>query len=161
QIRWRNWLTTRYLGEWLHDANHYRMQLQGDAADNPDQRMSDDVKMFVDKTLDIGLTFLNSVVTFFSFLAILSGLSNESPLHAFGNPLNIPGYLVWAALIYSVFGTLITQWIGAPLVHLDFQQQQREADFRFNLVRVRENSEQIALLNGDRTERDRLQGRFN
>jgi len=160
QIRWRNWMTRKYLGEWLHDANHYRMQLQGDAADNPDQRVSDDVKLFVDRTLDIGLTLLNSVVTVFSFLAILWGLSNEAPLYLFGNPYEIPGYLVWVALVYSVFGTVLTQWIGAPLVHLDFQQQRREADFRFSLVRVRENSEQIALLDGDDTERERLEGRF-
>jgi putative ATP-binding cassette transporter len=160
QIRWRNWMTRKYLGEWLHDANHYRMQLQGDAADNPDQRVSDDVKLFVDRTLDIGLTLLNSVVTVLSFLAILWGLSNEAPLYLFGNPYEIPGYLVWVALVYSVFGTVLTQWIGAPLVHLDFQQQRREADFRFSLVRVRENSEQIALLDGDDTERERLEGRF-
>jgi putative ATP-binding cassette transporter len=160
QIRWRNWMTTRYLGEWLHDANHYRMQLQGDAADNPDQRISDDVKMFVEKTLDLSLGLLNSIVSFFSFAIILWGLSTEAPLHLFGNPLPIPGYLVWAALIYAIFGTAVTQWIGAPLVNLNFEQQQREADFRFNLVRVRENSEQIALLHGDRTEREGLLGRF-
>ncbi|MBV9460747.1 MAG: ABC transporter ATP-binding protein/permease [Bradyrhizobium sp.] len=160
QIRWRNWMTTKYLGEWLHDANHYRMQLQGDAADNPDQRVSDDVKMFVEQTLSIGTGLLNSVVTFFSFAVILWGLSAQAPLHLFGNPLPIPGYLVWAALIYAIFGTALTQWIGAPLVNLNFEQQQREADFRFNLVRVRENSEQIALLHGDRTERESLVGRF-
>jgi vitamin B12/bleomycin/antimicrobial peptide transport system ATP-binding/permease protein len=160
QIRWRNWMTTKYLGEWLHDANHYRMQLQGDAADNPDQRISDDVKMFVEKTLDLSLGLLNSIVSFFSFAIILWGLSTEAPLHLFGNPLPIPGYLVWAALIYAIFGTAVTQWIGAPLVNLNFEQQQREADFRFNLVRVRENSEQIALLHGDRTEREGLLGRF-
>src|SRR5690348_8105491 len=144
QIRWRNWLTTRYLGEWLRGANHYRMQLRGDAADNPDQRISDDTKMFVERTLDVGLTLLNSVVTFVSFVTILWVLSNEAPLHLFGDAWTIPGYLVWAALIYSIFGTVLTQWIGSPLVNLDFEQQRREADFRFNLVRVRENSEQIA-----------------
>jgi putative ATP-binding cassette transporter len=160
QIRWRNWLTTRYLGEWLHGANHYRMQLQGDAADNPDQRISDDSKMFVERTLDVGLTLLNSIVTFCSFVFILWALSNEAPLHLFGNPYVIPGYLVWAALIYSILGTAVTQWIGAPLVHLDFEQQRREADFRFNLVRVRENAEQIALLEGERAERTRLLDRF-
>ena len=159
QIRWRNWLTTRYLGEWLHDANHYRMQLQGDAADNPDQRMSDDTKLFVERTLDVGLGLLSSVVEFLSFVVILWGLSEAAPLHLFG--YDIHGYLVWAALIYSIFGTLLTQWIGAPLVNLDFEQQRREADFRFNLVRVRENSEQIALLDGDRTERARLLDRFS
>jgi putative ATP-binding cassette transporter len=161
QIRWRNWMTTRYLGDWLEGANHYRMQLRGDAADNPDQRISDDTKMFVELTLDVGLKLLNSIVTFISFVIILWGLSNEAPLHLFGIPYFIPGYLVWAALIYSVFGTLLTQWIGAPLVNLNFEQQRREADFRFNLVRVRENSEQIALLEGEPAERVRLLDRFS
>jgi putative ATP-binding cassette transporter len=160
QIRWRNWMTTRYLGRWVHDANHYRMQLAGDAADNPDQRISDDVKMFVEQTLSVGTGLLNAIVSFFSFAIILWGLSAEAPLHLFGSPVPIPGYLVWAALIYAIFGTALTQWIGAPLVNLNFEQQQREADFRFNLVRVRENSEQIALLHGDRTERESLLGRF-
>ena len=160
QIRWRNWMTTKYLGEWLHDANHYRMQLQGDAADNPDQRVSDDVKLFVDRTLNIGVGLLSSVVTLFSFVIILWGLSAAAPLHAFGREFEIPGYLVWGALIYAIFGTALTQWIGSPLVNLDFQQQRVEADFRFSLVRVRENSEQIALLQGEQAERQRLSERF-
>ena len=160
QIRWRRWLTERYLGEWLHDANHYRMQLQGDAADNPDQRIAEDLQMFVDRTLSIGLNLLNSVVTLASFVVILWGLSDEAPLHLMGRDFAIPGYLVWAALVYAVFGTILTQWIGAPLVQLDFQQQRYEADFRFNLVRARENSEQIALLHGERAERDQLTTRF-
>ena len=161
QIRWRRWLTRHYLGEWLHGANHYRMQLQGDAADNPDQRISDDVKLFVDRTLDIGLNLLNSVVTLFSFVIILWGLSAAAPLHLFGKDFDIPGYLVWGALIYAIFGTALTQWIGSPLVRLDFQQQRYEADFRFNLVRARENSEQIALLKGESAERQQLWNRFN
>jgi vitamin B12/bleomycin/antimicrobial peptide transport system ATP-binding/permease protein len=161
QIRWRRWLTKHYLGEWLHGANHYRMQLQGDAADNPDQRISDDVKLFVDRTLDIGLNLLNSVVTLFSFVIILWGLSAAAPLHLFGKDFDIPGYLVWGALIYAIFGTALTQWIGSPLVRLDFQQQRYEADFRFNLVRARENSEQIALLKGESAERQQLWHRFD
>jgi len=161
QIRWRRWLTGRYLGEWLHDANHYRMQLLGDAADNPDQRITDDVKLFVERTLDIGLNVLNSIVTLLSFVVILWGLSAAAPLHLFGNEFAIPGYLVWGALIYAMFGTALTQWIGSPLVKLDFEQQRFEADFRFNLVRVRENSEQIALLRGEAAERERLSVRFN
>jgi vitamin B12/bleomycin/antimicrobial peptide transport system ATP-binding/permease protein len=161
QIRWRNWMTTKYLGEWLHHANHYRMQLQGDAADNPDQRVSDDVKLFVDRTLNIGVGLLSATVTLFSFVIILWGLSAAAPLHVFGNTYDIPGYLVWAALIYAIFGTALTQWIGSPLVNLDFQQQRYEADFRFSLVRVRENSEQIALLQGERGERQRLSERFS
>jgi putative ATP-binding cassette transporter len=161
QIRWRRWLTRHYLGEWLHGANHYRMQLQGDAADNPDQRIAEDVKLFVDRTLDIGLNLLSSVVTLFSFVIILWGLSAAAPLHLFGKDFDIPGYLVWCALIYAIFGTALTQWIGSPLVRLDFQQQRYEADFRFNLVRARENSEQIALLQGENAERQNLWHRFN
>ena len=161
QIRWRRWLTRHYLGEWLHGANHYRMQLQGDSADNPDQRIADDVRLFVERTLDIGLNLLNSVVTLFSFVIILWGLSAAAPLHVFGSEFDIPGYLVWGALVYAIFGTALTQWIGSPLVRLDFQQQRYEADFRFNLVRARENSEQIALLQGERAERQRLWERFN
>jgi putative ATP-binding cassette transporter len=160
QIRWRNWMTAHYLGEWLHQANHYRMQLQGDAADNPDQRMTDDVKLFVDRTLNIGVGLLSSIVTLASFVAILWGLSQAAPLHMFGRELSIPGYLVWGALIYSVLGTILTHLIGWPLVGLDFRQQQYEADFRFNLVRVRENSEQVALLRGEDAERERLLDRF-
>jgi len=161
QIRWRRWMTTRYLGEWLQGANHYRMQLQGDAADNPDQRITDDVKLFVERTLDIGVGLLSSVVTLASFVIILWGLSAAAPLHVSGREFEIPGYLVWGALIYAIFGTALTQWIGSPLVNLDFQQQRLEADFRFSLVRVRENSEQIALLRGEPAERQRLSDRFS
>jgi vitamin B12/bleomycin/antimicrobial peptide transport system ATP-binding/permease protein len=160
QIRWRRWMTSHYLGEWLHKANHYRMQLKGDAADNPDQRITDDVKMFVESTLGITVGLLSSVVSLASFVVILWGLSATAPLHIFGRPFEIPGYLVWGALIYAVFGTVLTHWIGSPLVHLDFSQQRLEADFRFNLVRVRENSEQIALLQGEVAERGRLSQRF-
>jgi putative ATP-binding cassette transporter len=160
QIRWRRWMTSHYLGEWLSGPNHYRMQLQGDAADNPDQRITDDVKLFVDQTLNITVGLLSSIVTLASFVFILWGLSAASPLHILGREFEIPGYLVWGALIYAIFGTALTQWIGSPLVNLDFQQQRYEADFRFNLVRVRENSEQIALLRGEDAERQRLSERF-
>lgn len=161
QIRWRTWMTRRYLAEWLHDANHYRMQLLGDAADNPDQRIADDVRLFVEQTLTIGIGFLSSIVTLASFVIILWGLSAAAPLHVFGIEYNIPGYLVWGALVYAVLGTVLTHLIGRPLIGLDFRQQQYEADFRFNLVRARENAEQIALLHGEPAERERLLDRFN
>jgi vitamin B12/bleomycin/antimicrobial peptide transport system ATP-binding/permease protein len=160
QIRWRSWMTGKYLGEWTHGANHYRMQLAGDAADNPDQRITDDVKLFVSQTLGLGLGLLNSIVSLATFLVILWGLSELLPLLLFGVDFSIPGYLVWGAVIYAIFGTMLTQWIGSPLVNLDFNQQRLEADFRFNLVRVRENSEQIALLKGETAEREQLSARF-
>lgn len=160
QIRWRAWMTRRYLGEWLHDANHYRMQLLGDAADNPDQRVTDDVKLFVERTLSVGVGLLSSIVTLGSFVVILWGLSAAAPLHLFGQAYNIPGYLVWGALIYAIIGTILTHLVGRPLIQLDFMQQRYEADFRFNLVRVRENAEQIALLRGEAAERHQLLNRF-
>jgi vitamin B12/bleomycin/antimicrobial peptide transport system ATP-binding/permease protein len=160
QIRWRRWMTARYLGGWLHDANHYRMQLLGDAADNPDQRIAEDTQRFVEQTMALGVGLLSAVVTLASFIVILWELSNEAPLHLFGKDIPIPGYLVWGALVYALFGTLLTHLIGRPLVGLNFQQQRFEADFRFNLVRTRENAEQIALLHGEPVERSRLLTRF-
>jgi len=160
QIRWRRWMTRAYLDHWMEGANHYRMQLLGDAADNPDQRISEDIAQFIALTLNIGLQLLNACVTLFSFTIILWGLSAAAPLHVFGIRFDIPGYLFWAALIYAGAGTILTHLIGRPLIALSFQQQRYEADFRFNLVRVRENSEQIALLEGEAAERDRLLIRF-
>jgi len=166
QIRWRRWLTRTYLEKWLAGSNHYRMQLLGDAADNPDQRIAEDVKQFIDAgatgigILPIGLSLLNATVTLASFAIILWNLSATAPLQVFGISIDIPGYLLWAALIYAILGTTFTHLIGRALIALNFQQQRYEADFRFNLVRVRESSEQIALLRGEQAERDRLLLRF-
>jgi vitamin B12/bleomycin/antimicrobial peptide transport system ATP-binding/permease protein len=160
QIRWRRWMTQHYLDHWLAAANHYRMQLLGDAADNPDQRIAEDINMFIDRTLTISVGLLSAIVTLVSFVVILWTLSTVAPLHLFGASFTIPGYLVWAALLYAAVGTTLTHLIGWPLVSLNFRQQRFEADFRFNLVRVRENSEQIALLGGETAERERLLDRF-
>ena len=160
QIRWRRWMTQQYLKDWLADATHFRMQLLGDAADNPDQRIAEDINLFIEKALYLGLGLLGSVVTLGSFIAILWVLSASAPFTLFGINWAVPGYLVWAALIYSIAGTAITHWIGRALIPLNFMQQRYEADFRFNLVRVRENSEQIALLDGEAAERQTLLERF-
>jgi putative ATP-binding cassette transporter len=160
QIRWRSWMTRQYLGHWLADANHYRMQLLGDEADNPDQRIAEDINMFIERTLVIGVGLLSAIVTLFSFVVILWTLSEAAPLVLFGTTVSIPGYLVWAALLYAIAGTVLTHLVGWPLVALNFQQQHFEADFRFNLVRVRENAEQIALLRGETAETGRLLDRF-
>ena len=160
QIRWRRWMTQQYLHHWLAGANHYRMQLLGDAADNPDQRISEDINMFIERTLALSVGLLSAIVTLLSFVTILWMLSAAAPLHLFGSSFAVPGYLVWAALLYAVVGTTLTHLIGWPLVSLNFRQQRFEADFRFNLVRARENSEQIALLGGETAERQRLLDRF-
>jgi putative ATP-binding cassette transporter len=160
QIRWRTWMTRVYLDRWLASSTHYRMQLFGDAADNPDQRIADDINQFIEKSLTIVIRLLGAIVTLLSFFAILWGLSAAAPLTVFGTDLNIPGYLVWVALVYSVGGTLLAHWIGWPLAALNFRQQRFEADFRFSLIRVRENAEQIALLDGEEAEKTRLGERF-
>ena len=160
QIRWRRWMTRQYLDRWIAGANHYRMQLLGDEADNPDQRIAEDIYLFVEKTLSIGIGLLSSIVTLLSFVTILWTLSSSAPLTLFGTTFAIPGYLVWGALLYAVIGTALTHLIGWRLIGLNFTRQKYEADFRFNLVRVRENSEQIALLGGETAERGRLLDRF-
>ena len=160
QIRWRRWMTQAYLRQWLNAANHYRMQLVGDTADNPDQRIADDLRLFVGATLTLGTGLLNAIVSFCSFVVILWSLSAQAPLHLFGGRFEIPGYLVWAAIIYAIIGTALTHLIGWRLIPLNFQQQRFEADFRFNLVRTRENAEQIAALRGEAAERERHLDRF-
>jgi vitamin B12/bleomycin/antimicrobial peptide transport system ATP-binding/permease protein len=159
QIRWRQWMTNRLLATWLQNATPYCMQLT-DCVDNPDQRIAEDTKLFVTNTLSLCTGLLGSAVTLISFIVILWGLSNAAPLALFGYPLGVPGYLVWAAIVYAVAGTLITHWIGRPLVDLDIEQQRREADLRAGLLRVRENAEQIALLKGEAAERKRLMACF-
>lgn len=160
EIRWRRWLTQTYLRQWLNTANHYRMQLLGDCADNPDQRIAEDLFSFIDYTISISTRFLSSIVTLLSFGAILWQLSAAAPLKLFGVNMSIPGYLVWAALIYAVIGTVLTHLIGWRLVPLNFERQRVEADFRFNLVRTRENAEQIAALHGEAAEREGHLSRF-
>jgi len=160
QIRWRNWLTHRYLNGWMSNGTHYRMRLAGNPADNPDQRISEDTDRFTDGFLSIGVALLGQVVTLVTFVFILWSLSAQAPLIVFGQSYAIPGYLVWLALAYAVLGTALTHWIGKPLVALNFQQQRYEADFRFALVRLRENAEQVALLKGEPAERVELDHRF-
>lgn len=159
-IRWRRWLTRRYMDHWLSDDTFYRLRLQGDMADNPDQRIADDVRMFVSQTISVGVGLFGTVVSLISFSFILWRLSGTYDLKLFGTEIVIPGYLFWSALIYAGVGTWLAHLIGRKLVGLNFDQQRYEADFRLGLVRVRENSEQIALLRGGREEERRLDGKF-
>jgi putative ATP-binding cassette transporter len=161
QIRWRRWLTRRYLGEWLGNKAYYRLQLEGNPADNPDQRIADDLNRFTDASLGLTLGLLNSVVTLFSFLSILWVLSGPLtiPLGSYGS-FTLPGYMLWCALVYAIAGTWLTFRIGRPLVGLSFRQQRYEADFRFALVRLRENTEAVALYGGEERELTAFRDRF-
>ena len=164
QIRWRRWLTRRYLNAWLDERAYYRLQVSDTGTDNPDQRIADDLDRFTKYSigLTVGTTgFLNASITVVSFLAILWSISGPFtiPLGAWGS-LTVPAYMVWVALIYAIAGTWLTFKIGRPLVRLNFDQQRYEADFRFSLVRLRENTESIALYGGEERELGNFTERF-
>jgi putative ATP-binding cassette transporter len=157
QIRWRRWLTTHFLDEWLAHRAYYRISLSGTGTDNPDQRISEDLRSFCADSLALSLDLLSNVVTLFSFLSILWSLSGSVSLLG----IAIPGYMVWVALIYSVFGSWLAHLVGRPLIGLNFRQQAVEADFRFSLVRLRENVEGVALYGGEADEKQGLTERFS
>jgi putative ATP-binding cassette transporter len=159
EFRWRQWLTTRYLRAWLGEAAFYRIE-RDRLADNPDQRISDDLQTFASNTLALSLGLLSTIVTLFSFITILWTISGPLVFHFTGSTWTIPGYMVWAAAIYAVFGSYVIHKVGRALVSINYQQQRVEADFRFGLIRVRENAEQIALYDGVRTERGNAQHVF-
>ena len=160
QIRWRRWLTRRYLSSWLADRSYYHLELKS-ATDNPDQRISEDLNQFTSYVLTLSLGLLSAVVSLASFLVILWGLSGPAniPIGSWGT-LHIPAYLVWAALLYAGVGTWLTIKIGRPLVPLNFDQQRLEANFRFSLVRLRENAESVALYRGEPMELGVFHERF-
>ncbi len=164
QLGWRRWLTRRYLEGWLANRAYYQMELKDSGTDNPDQRIQDDLDRFASGTLALfigGNSFLNAGVTLVSFMTVLWGLSGtlRIPLGSFGT-LPIPGYMVWAAVLYAVLGTWVTVRIGRPLVNLNFHQQRYEADFRFGMVRLRENGESVAFYRGEARELGHFQMLF-
>ncbi len=161
QIRWRRWLTRGFIDQWLSDRAYYRISLTTSAAglgtDNPDQRIAEDLRSFVGDTLSLGLDLLSNIVSLISFVGILWSLSGS--VHLLG--VTIGGYMVWVALIYAIIGTWLTHLVGRPLATLSFRQQRFEADFRFSLVRLRENVEGIALYGGEEDEHAALLTRFS
>lgn len=163
-IRWRRWLTDDYVGRWLDRHTHYRMSLSGGVADNPDQRISEDINRFIDGgetgygIYSFSILLIATLSSLVSFAIVLWDLSANFTLPY--TSIAVPGFLFWTALIYAGIGTIITHLIGRPLVRLAFAQQRYEADFRFSLARAREYSEQVALLQGERAEKASLTSRF-
>ena len=156
QIEWRTWLTERFLQDWTKDQAYYRMQLLDRGTDNPDQRIAEDLNLFVGSTLSLTLGLMSAVVTLVSFVAILWTLSGVLEVAGF----RVAGYMVWIALVYAVAGSVLTHVIGKPLIGIEFNQQRFEADFRFSLVRLRENSEGVALYRGEAEESAGFRARF-
>ncbi|MES2247306.1 MAG: ABC transporter ATP-binding protein/permease [Pseudomonadota bacterium] len=166
QLRWRTWMTRSYLSRWMADRTFYHLELaryagkDGTAPDNPDQRIQEDMQMFTSATMSLSMGLLNAVVTLLSFIGLLWTLSGNFSFTAGGTTYQIVGAMVWLALGYSIVGTVVTHFIGRPLIGLNFRQQRFEADFRHHLVRVREYSEAIALDHGEKVESGQLNLRF-
>jgi vitamin B12/bleomycin/antimicrobial peptide transport system ATP-binding/permease protein len=172
EMRWRKWMTTYYLQRWLSNQTFYKLELTRfanpsknalDAAintDNPDQRISEDVNQFTTQTISLCMGLLNSVVTLVSFVGILWGLSGAFSFALGGSSFTIPGYMLWAAVVYCLVGSVLTHYIGKSQISLNFFQQKYEADFRHHMVRVREYSESIALDKGESVEKTQLDTRF-
>jgi putative ATP-binding cassette transporter len=164
-IRWRRWLTEHYVQRWLGAHTHYGMALAGGDADNPDQRIAEDVNRFISGgeegygIYSYSILLISTVSSLVSFSFVLWELSGNYPLP--GTNIYIPGFLFWVVLLYAALGTLVTHLIGRSLTTLYFDKQRREADFRFSLARLREYSEQIALLSGEPAEQGSLLQRFS
>lgn len=160
-LRWRKWMTKNYLAKWTGQQMYYRLEMfsQG-TADNPDQRISEDINLFTARTLSFMSGLLRSATTIVCFIFVLWNLSEVLSFSAAGQEIHIYGYLVWTALAYSVFGTWITHKVGHRLVSLNYLQQKLEADFRFSMVRLRETAESVAFYNGAAKEEAFLSNRF-
>lgn len=159
-LNWRRWLTVRFLDIWLKNKIYYNLQMFGKDTDNPDQRISEDVRLFVEMTLSFTIGIIKSLCTFASFVFILYKMSGPLSFTVFGTTLTIQGYLFWAALIYSIIGTYITHLVGRKLVQLNFVQQRYEADFRFSMIRLRESAESVAFYRGEQQEAGVFKNRF-
>lgn len=160
QIKWRRWLTSNYIEDWTNHRTYYYLQLTSNDTDNPDQRIAEDLNRFCENTVRLSLGLLSSVVTLVTFITILWGLSGSIDIPFNGSKVTIPGYMVWVALIYAVGGTYLSHVIGRALISLNFNQQKYEANFRFSLIRFRENAESIALYHGERDEKVSLNHSF-
>lgn len=159
-LNWRRWLTTRFIDIWLQNKTYYNLQMFGKDTDNPDQRISEDVRQFVEMTLSFGIGILKAFCTFASFVVILYNLSGSLSFTFMGKTWTINGYMLWASLLYSVIGTYITHIVGHKLVKINFIQQKYEADFRFSMIRLRESAESVAFYRGEAQEGSVFKQRF-
>ncbi|MCM2491842.1 ABC transporter ATP-binding protein/permease [Burkholderia glumae] len=158
-FRWRQWVTNSALDEWFGDRAFYRIE-RDRLADNPDQRITNDLNALATTTLALSLDLLSTVVTLFSFITILWGLAGALSIPLGGSTIQIPGYMVWAAALYALVGSFVMHKAGHPLVSINYQQERVEADFRFGLIRIRENAEQIAFYDGMALEKQGAQDLF-
>jgi len=160
-VNWRRWLTHQYIDEWMKNKTYYRLQMFGVGTDNPDQRISEDVRLFVEMTIKFSIGILKALCTLISFVFILWNLSGPLDFKIANFNVHVEGYLVWVALAYSIAGTWVTHLVGRKLVGLNFIQQRYEADFRFSMMRMRENAESVAFYGGETQESGIFKQRFS
>jgi len=158
-VRWRRWLSEVYFRDWLTDRTYYHMELTRQGTDNPEQRIEQDCNSFTSQTLSIALGLLLQVLTLITFASVLWELSGNFAIPIFGG-IVIPGYMMWVAVAYALLGSYATYLIGRPLVSISFELERRNADFRYRMVRIRENAESIALYRGEPDEKRSLRNSF-
>ena len=159
-ISWRTWMTEQYLARWMHGQVYYRLQVLRSDTDNPDQRISEDINQFVSLTLTLFVGVLKQLTTLGAFAVVLWNLSGIITIPIGDAEFTVYGYMFWLSLLYSVLGTYFVHLVGKKLIRLNFDQQRYEADFRFSMMRVRENSESIAFYRGEMAEGVGFKERF-
>lgn len=160
-LRWRRWLTYQFIGRWLQKRGYYLLENFDEKTDNPDQRIQEDISSLINYSIDLSMGLIAAITTFIAFIYVLWQLSGEVtiPLGQFG-VLHVPGYLVWVGVIYAIIGTFFTFKLGRPLVALNFEQQRREATFRFAAMDLRSHAEHVALYEGEHHEKSVLHRLF-
>jgi vitamin B12/bleomycin/antimicrobial peptide transport system ATP-binding/permease protein len=158
-IRWRRWLSEVYFRDWLADRTYYHMELTRQGADNPEQRIEQDRYNFTKQTLNITLELILQLMTLITFAVVLWNLSSGFVLPILGG-IAVPGFIMWAAIVYALFGSIATYLVGRPLIRVNFQLERYNADFRYRMIRVRENAESIALYHGESDEERSLKAAF-
>ncbi|QQK73437.1 ABC transporter ATP-binding protein/permease [Pectobacterium versatile] len=156
-IRWRDTMTHQYEQDWLSNHAHYQLSA---GLDNPDQRIAEDIRLLIEQSLELLLSLLKNTARFFSFIAILWQLSGVHTFTLAGYTITVHGYLVWIALVYAAVASVVTHLLGHRLHKLNIERQRVEADYRATLLRVRDNSEQIAFYQGSDAEQQRMRQHF-
>lgn len=158
-IRWRSAMTRQFIESWFAKRAFYRIALKG-KMDNPDQRIAQDIDLFVEKVVRLSISFVSTFTRLFSFTVILWQLSGVQRMTLFGHEWVIHGYLVWIVILYTLIGSILTHIIGKKLHKINYQKQKAEADFRASLIRKQDNAEQIALYHGEQQEKQQLNKGF-
>ena len=158
QVHWRAWVTLRLTERWLARGRHYLLPFFDGDNDNPDYRIAEDIRVVTEAAIDFAMAIVSGLLLLAGFVSVLWSLSSTLRIPLFVTELAVPGYLVWAAILYALIGSALTYWLGRPMIAINEQRHAREGDFRFHLVRTRERSEAIALQAGEQSELDLHRG---